>query len=134
MRKVGWALAIVLMFATGAVGLYNGVREFNDPVTAWQRSVNVAVLCYGVLGLIAAIGLFSRRRFALPATVGWALASMWAGSVASFAFGDPEFKEPGTRAGVFAAAVSILVVGSLVTWIVRDAVSRRSHTGQQPTA
>ena len=122
MKKVGRFVALALLGIFGVLGLVNGMREWGDGITALQRSVTVAVLLYGVLGLLGVLGMLRRQRWVVPVTVMWTLASMWAGSVASFAFHDPRLEQQGTLVGVISAGVSILLVGSFVVWMARDAV------------
>jgi hypothetical protein len=131
MKTLGRLLAMLLLSVTGVLGLYNGISELNDPITGLQRSVNVAVLLYGALGLLAAVGMARRRAWAVPAAIGWTLASAWAGSVASFAFHDPGFKEAATLAGAITACVGILAVGAFVVWKARSAI-RTPATVSEP--
>jgi hypothetical protein len=128
MKKVGRVIALLLLAAFGVLGLVNGVREWGDGLTGLQRSVTIAVLLYGVFGVLGFVGLVRRQRWVVPVTMAWTLASMWAGSVASFAFHDPGFEQQGTLVGVIMAALSILLVGAFVVWMAREAVRVSSPT------
>ena len=46
--RVAWVLSLVMLFATGALGLYNGVRELAYTLTPLQRSMSMGVLVYGL--------------------------------------------------------------------------------------
>jgi hypothetical protein len=120
MRKAAWILAIVLIGITGALGLYNGPRDLGDGVTPLQKSVSIAVTLYGVFGVTGAIGLARRRRWSVTVIAAWALAVMYAATIASFAFHDPAFSEEGTLAGVIGASVSTAVIGALMIWAARS--------------
>lgn len=120
MRKAAWVLTIVLLLGTGALGLYNGVTELTQGATALQRSVTIAVLLYGVFGLVGGVGLGLRRRWSLTVAAAWAVAVVYAASVASFAFHDPTFSQSGTTAGVIGACVATALIGALVVWSTRS--------------
>ena len=117
MKKTARIIAIALLLVTGFLGITNGFRELDDGLTALQQSVTFAVLVYGVLGFLGAVGLIRRRPWAVTVTIAWTLAAMWAASVASFAFHDPTLKEAGTLSGVAGAFVGTALIGSFVIWV-----------------
>jgi hypothetical protein len=59
-RKVGWTLSLLMLFATGALGLFNGLRELAYTLTPLQRSVSIGVLVYGMF--VATSGLGACRQ------------------------------------------------------------------------
>lgn len=116
---------MVLTGITGCLGLLNGPRELGSATTALQQSVSVGVTLYGVLGVLAFIGLWRRRPWSVTVAAAWALAVCYVATVASFAFSDPAFEDEGTTAGVIGACVSTLMLGALVVWAARGAVTER---------
>lgn len=102
------------MGLTGVLGLINAVNEFGDGETFLQRSVVYGTAVYAVLGVVGFVGVLRRRAWCVPVAVGWAIASCYTASVASFAFHDPTFSEDGTLFSVLGACVAMTVVG----WIV----------------
>jgi hypothetical protein len=116
MKKAGWILAIVLLLATGFLGLYNGIRDRGQGLTALQHSVTIAVLLYGVLGFTGAFGLLRRRRWSVGVALAWAAVVTYTGTVASFAFHDPTFAEPGTLTAVLGSFLGSGVASALVVW------------------
>jgi amino acid transporter len=120
MRKVARVVSILLLLATGYLGISNGIRELGDGETGLQRSVTFAVLLYGVLGLLGALGLLRKRPWSVAVTAAWTLSVMWAATVASFAFHDPALQERETLYGMAAAFVSTALFGWLVVWTARS--------------
>lgn len=132
MKMLARFLAIALLLVTGILGLYNGSTELGEALTGLQRSVTIAVLLYGMLGIAGGVGLVRRRPWSVTIVAAWAVASAYAGTIASFAYSDPTFAQPGTLAGVVGAFVSIAAVGALVIWTARSATrvpppTERSH-------
>jgi hypothetical protein len=124
MRLAARYLAIAVLLVTAFLGLMNGLREWSDSGTALQRSVHGAVILYGVLGAVAAAGLLGRRRWSVAASIGWAAATTYAASVASFAWSDP--RAEGVIAGVIAAFVSTAIIGLLVVWVARSSTRQEA--------
>jgi hypothetical protein len=125
MRKAAWIVAMVLTGITGCMGLLNGPRELGSATTPLQQSVSIGVTLYGVLGVLAAIGLWRRRPWSVTVATAWALVVCYVATVASFAFSDPGFEQQGTTAGVIGACVSTLLIGALVVWAARVSTSGR---------
>src|SRR5881628_1059837 len=116
MQKVACIVAIALLLVTGVLGLGNGITELKDVLTPLQRSVTFTVLLYGVFGMSAAIGLVRRQSYSVGMAVVWAIAVMYAATVASFAYSDPTFSHSGTLAGTIAAGVATALIGWFVVW------------------
>ena len=126
MRTAAWIVAVILLFGIGVIGITNGVRELSDPYSALQRSVNVAVLLYGVLGVAAGLGLARRRPWSVRLSIAWAVFVTYAATVASFAYSDPTFSHSGTITGTIAAALSTALIGAGIVWVARGATRARN--------
>lgn len=110
---------------SGGQGLLNGPRDLGSATTGLQHSVAFGVTLYGVLGVLAVVGLWRRRPWSVTVTAAWAVVICYVATVASFAFSDPAFEREGTTAGVISACVSTLVIGALVVWTARSSVRGR---------
>jgi hypothetical protein len=128
MRKVGWVLAIGVLLLTGVLGLLNGVRELGDVHSGLQLTVTIGTLLYGVLGLVAGIGLARRRPWSVKASAAWAAVVTYVATVASFAYHDPTFSQTGTITGTVAACVSTALIGAGVVWAARVATRAQKLT------
>jgi hypothetical protein len=123
LKKFGWVVTILLLFAGGALGLYNAFAEISGAASSLQLSVNIAQLIYGAAGVAAAVGLAMRKRWSVRAAIVSCVAMTYTGSVASFAYSDPGFKEGGTIAGTVSAFLSLVLVSALMIWVAH-AVTR----------
>lgn len=125
--KVGWALSLLMLFATGALGLYNGVRELGYTLTPLQRSVSIGVLVYGILGVAAGVALAARH----PSSV-W-LAAMW-GAVITYVAAFAAIAYARTSASVVGAVASgiasALIAGGVI-WTVRVSTDRHTPGGDR---
>ncbi len=110
-RFARW-LVVVLLGVTGALGLYNGIDEWDVARSPLQRTVTVCVFLYGLFGVLAAAGLIRRARWAVWAAVGWALAVTYAGGLAAIAYA-PE----ATAGGALASAIASALIGVFAVWI-----------------
>jgi hypothetical protein len=117
LKKFGWIVTILLLFVPGALGLYNAFNEIPGAASSLQLSVNIAQLIYGATGIAAAVGLALRKRWSVRATIASCVAMTYTGSVASFAYSDPGFKEGGTITGTLSAFLSLALVSALMIWI-----------------
>jgi hypothetical protein len=120
MKKLALVVAITLLLVTGFLGIPNGIDDIGDAQSGLQRSVSVAVIIYGFLGVIGALGLMRRQPWSLWAVVGWSVATVYAASVSSFAYNDPTFSQPGTLPGVAGAFVATTLVCAFVVWTARS--------------
>ena len=120
LKKVAWVVAILLLSASGFLGLLNGFREIRDAHSTLQLSVGIAQIVYGFGGIIAAGGLSMRKRWTVSVTVVTCIAMTWAATVASFAFHDPQFSERATTVGAASAFVSMLLMSWFFIWIARS--------------
>jgi len=120
-RRVAWILAALVLFSTGAVGLFNSYAEWGDARTGLQRLVQIGVAVYGVFGVLAAVALVRRRPISVGLTLVWGLGATCAGTVASFAYSDPTFSREETVAGTMGALFGSLIIVALVVWAARVA-------------
>jgi hypothetical protein len=120
MRKAARILAIVLIGATGWLGLREFLSDPFDGETRLQQSVSFAVALYGILGVLGAVGMIRRRPWSTAVSIVWAVAIVYAASIASFAFHDPGLDKPGTWQGVAGAFVACALIGWYVVWAARE--------------
>jgi len=117
-RRIAWLrlsaliLAFGVLAGTGLFGVYGAFDEWRGAQTIMQKSVTAAEGVYGILGLIAALGLIQRRKWSVRWAIGWGVAATYAGSVAVTAYGDAPDKVTATL-GAFAMC---LVVAAIVVW------------------
>ena len=52
-------------------------------------------------------------------TAAWGIAATYTASVASFAFHDPGFADPGTKFGVISTFVSCTIMTAIYVWFAR---------------
>lgn len=122
LRTIAWVLAILALLATGALGIYNGLTEWGDAQTGWQRAVTGGVVVYGVLGLAAGIGLARRRRWSYKLAIAWGVVVTFVGGGAVLAYGGADASVgAAVSAGAAGAAIALLVALA-----ARAATSRRS--------
>lgn len=113
-------LSAAMLFVVGVLGTINGVTEWSDPglSTFWRRSVVVASLIYGILGLIAGVGVLLRRRWSVPVAMMWGVVASYCGTIATIAWA--EVGQPVVRSALAALVASMLLVG-FVVWVTHVA-------------
>ena len=90
-RGIARWLSLLVLVATGALGIYNGLTETPTPTqTTLQHSVTVGVLLYGAFGLITAYGLFRRERWSLWTAIVWAVTVTYVPGMAIMAYADQD--------------------------------------------
>ena len=110
-RTLAWLLATLALVATGALGVYNGLTEWGDAQTGWQKSVTGGVIAYGVLGLIGGAGLLARRRWSVGFAIAWGLVVTYVAATAALAYaGDAASIGGAVGAGAASAVIAVLVV------------------------
>ena len=105
-----WIVSLLLLLVTGVLGVYDGLTEWGQGTSVWQRSVTGGVFVYGLLGLVGAYGLFRRQRWALVAVIGWAVVITYVPGVAVLADGG------GTFGSAIAASGSTALIALGVIW------------------
>jgi hypothetical protein len=108
-------VATLLLLGTGIIGLHNGVTEYPDGVNTAQRVVSVGVFLYGVLGMLAGVGVFLRKRWGPTLTALWGLdvTLVGSGAVAAYSEGDDR------TIGIISAFLACALVSLLVWWLAR---------------
>ena len=124
-RKIAWILSLAVLAITGVVGVYNGTREWGEGRTAFQHSVTVGVLVYGISGLIALYGLWRRRRWSLLPAAVWAICVIYVPGVAVMAY-DKEASLGSALMASGASAVIVLGVIWTVNVTTRDTAAQRA--------
>jgi peptidoglycan/LPS O-acetylase OafA/YrhL len=119
-RRIAWIISLLLLLFSGVVGLYNGITERNDGVTALQETVTIGVFLYGVLGIVAAYGLFRRRRWSMSAAIAWGIAVTYVPGAAVIAYAGEQSLVGSAIAASMAAAVLALGVVWTARVISRD--------------
>lgn len=119
MRKVARWLALGLVAVAAVLGVPNAIDELGEGETLLQHSVGVAVTVYAVVSWLILFAVWKRRSWGVPAAVVWALATTWAASVATFAFGEAPW------GAVLASGGSCVLLGAWIIWAVRDSVRAR---------
>jgi hypothetical protein len=117
-RKIGWLLSALVLAGTGVIGLQDAFEEWHGAISAGQKSATVAVGIYGILGVIAAIGLLMRRRWSDPLVIAWAVCVTYAATAGTIFYGGSDANTVGTIFAFLGAGT----VASLVVWGARRAV------------
>lgn len=95
------------------VGLRNGIAEWSDALTSEQRVATGTELAYGVLGLLAGVGLLLRRPWTRAVLMAWAVAITATSGLAPMVWGGA-----GLGAGLAAGGGTALIAGGVV-WLSR---------------
>ncbi|HEY3746396.1 MAG TPA: hypothetical protein VGL17_09160 [Gemmatimonadaceae bacterium] len=112
LRKIAWVVSLALLLFTGIVGLYNGTTEWKPDLTPFQKSVTGGVFLYGVIGLVAAFGLFRRRRWSVATSLVWAAIVAYVPGAAVMAYGGND----ATLGAAIGASGASAVIGAGVVW------------------
>jgi len=123
LRKGAWVLSLFVLLLTGCLGLYTGITEFNQVSTPLQRSVNIGVLPYGVLGLVTAYGVLRKRQWSVWSAVAWTIAITYVPPAAIIGYGD----EDASWASAAIAGFASLLLGLAVIWTAKT-MTRRDRT------
>ncbi len=123
-RKVGyklaWVVSLILLIFTGVVGVRNGLSEWGEGRTAFQHSVTLSVLVYGVFGLITAYALFRRLRWSMTTVTVWTVAIIYAPGAAVMAYAPEE----SLLGAAIAASVATALIALGVVWMVNVTTNR----------
>jgi hypothetical protein len=121
---------LVMLFGTGALGLYNGVRELAHTLTPLQRSVSIGVLAYGVLGVSAGAALAARHRTSVWLAAIWGAVITYVAAFAAIAYAGAD----ATVIGAVASGIASALIAAGVIWSAR-ASTRRSpaSAAERPT-
>ena len=119
-RRVGWALSLVTLFLSGALGLFNGVRELTDVLTPLQRSVSTGVLAYGILGVVAGVALAARHPSSAWLVAMWGVVVTYVASFAAIAYAGAD----ATVVGAVASGIGSALIAAGVIWAARASTRR----------
>lgn len=114
-RRIPWILSLALLLFTGVVGIYNGITEWHDTVTALQKSVAIGVFLYGVFGLVTAYGLFHKRPWSVRTAISWGIAVTYVPGAAIIAYAGEE----SLVSSAIAASVGSALIALGVVWTAR---------------
>jgi hypothetical protein len=117
-RRVALILSAGILLIFSALGGLNGIGELKNGGTPLQRSVPIASILYGALGLAAGAGVLFRRRWSFTVAILWALAITYTGTVASVAWAEPEQPIVASLVGAFLLCA---VISGLIVWGVHAA-------------
>lgn len=132
-RRTAWVLAMLILIATGVLGLNNARREIFDARGFWQHSVQLAGAFYGMCGVFAGIGLARRRQWSVRVAAAWGVFAVWAATVASFAY-TPEVPPAALVSGTVGAFVGSATLVTLVIWATRVTTRRANLPDVAATA
>ena len=114
-RKIGRALSVLLLLVTGALGLFNGVRDLPGVVTTLQRSVTIGVLLYGVLGVAGGAAMVMGHRSSVPLAALWGVVVTYVASMAALAYAG----SAATVGGAVASGLGTALIAAGVVWSAR---------------
>ena len=119
LRLSRW-LALLLLAASGAIGIYNGIDEWNVPRSSLQRSVTICIVLYGILGLLGAVGLWHRARWTPWATAAWGVVITYVGAMAAIAYAPDATTGGAIAAGIITALIAVFVVWTAERTTIRE--------------
>ncbi len=121
-RSIAWFLSLGALLCTGVTGIYNGISEWKGAETALQKSVTAGVFLYGVVGLIATLLLFKRRRWSVAAAIAWGVIVTYVAGVSTIAYGGEDASLGSAIAASGGAGLIALGVVLTARAVTRDAV------------
>jgi uncharacterized membrane protein len=115
-------LSAIVLFFSGAIGLYNGLRELGYVFTPFQRSVSTGVLLYGVVGMVAGVALVMRHPSSVWLAAAWGVLVTFVASTAALAYAGSD----ATVIGAVAGGMATGLIAAAVVWSARvSSASRR---------
>ena len=120
-KRIAWVrlsaliIAFLVLGSTGLIGVYNPFVEWRSAHTVLQKSVTASGALYGIVGLIAAIGLLLRKKWSVRFAVAWGILVTYSGSAAVTAYGQA----PNAVSATFGAFVGCLAISALVVWLTK---------------
>jgi hypothetical protein len=127
-RSIARIVAVLLLAATGVLGVYGGITERVDARTPFQVSVTAGVLLYGALGLVGTYAVLRRRAWGVWSVTAWAVLITYVSGTAALAYAG----EDASLVGAVSAAVAAALVGAFVVWAVRPGSSPPELAGSDP--
>ena len=108
-----FVIALAVLGGTGFLGVYNAFDEWRGAQTLLQKSVTAAGCVYGILGLIAVMGLMLRKKWSVRSAIAWGIVLTYAGSLAVTVYGDA----PNAVTATLGAFAMCLVIAVVVVWL-----------------
>ena len=110
-RSRWFVVAVVLVAISGVGGLVNGVVEWTSGTNAFQHSVHIADLIFGLAGVVGVAGLWTRRPWSINALAIWAASLVYAAGAAPLAFAPEDVNawEALVPAGIIGVGLVALV-------------------------
>jgi len=123
-QRVAWWLSLIVLLVTGVTGLVNGIPERGEAEDVLQLSIAYGVVAYGVLGMLAAYGLWRRKSWAVLAGVLWAVVVTYVASMAAVAYAPDD----ATIIGSVSAGVGAALIGWGVVHTIRATLRRSGRS------
>ena len=114
-QKIGWYLSIAVLLLSSALGLWNGLSDWEITRTTMQLSVTLGVLVHSVIGFAAAAALVRKTPAARWLTLLWTGLVAYVSSVAPLAYAG----DNATVGGALAGGVASALAGLLIHWCAR---------------
>ena len=119
-RTVALVVSVIVLLGTGYIGVHNVIFEWREVENAFQRAVSTGGGVYGVLGLVAGVGLILGRSWGFHVAIAWAVVTTAVGTSAAIAYSD---NSAWIGAGVGAFAATALAT-ALVLWLARTGMNK----------
>ena len=114
-QKIGRYISIVILVLSSALGVWNGLSDWEIDRTALQASVTVGVLLHSLVGFGAAATLIRKAPAARWLTLFWTVIVAYVSSTASIAYAGDD----ATVAGAVAAGLGSALIGLAINWCAR---------------
>ena len=112
-RRIGWIVALLVMAAFGAFGLWEGSEQIPRAMSGMQRAVGIGQIVYGVLGISAAVAIALGWRWGTLAALGWATSCTFVATLAPIAYAPGQV----TTMAVLAGALATALIGLAIVWV-----------------
>lgn len=114
MRKAARWAALALVAVAAVLGSINAFDELGAGETPLQKTVGIAVAVYAICSWLVLFAAWRRHSWGIAAAVLWTVATAWAASVSSHAYGGAP------AIGVVSAGGSCLLMGWWIVWALRE--------------
>ena len=114
-RRIGWYVSIAVLILSSALGLWNGLSDWEITRTTPQLSVTLGVVAHSLVGLAAAAALIRKTPAARWLTLLWTGLVAYVSTAAPLAYAG----EDATLGGALAGGVASALAGLLIHWCAR---------------
>jgi hypothetical protein len=114
-RKIGWYVSIAVVLVSSALGVWNGLSDWEINRTPLQASVTIGVLAHSLVGFAAAIALIRKAPAARWLTLLWTVLVAYVSSTASIAYAGDD----ATVGGAIAGGLGSALIGLAIHWCAR---------------